>query len=565
MLPASPESGISSPGLTVRRAGERALLVELDGPEGAAALHSRLQTDPLPGQTGLVPAARTVLVRLATPAQARQAASLLARLELRAADRTGPAGLVELETVYDGEDLAEVARLTGLGSADAVAEAHSAAVWTAAFCGFAPGFAYLTGGDPRLAVPRRAEPRTAVPAGAVALAGAYSAAYPGSSPGGWQLIGRTSAPLWDLDREQPALISPGATVRFRRVREQLALRTRPAAARDTAQDTAAEPRRGARTAAGNPFPLPAAVVLDPGPQSTIQDLGRPGYSHVGVGRSGAADRSALVRANRMVGNPAGAAGLEVLFGGLRLRAGRDLVVAVTGASAPLALHAADRPERPAPFDAPFLLRSGEVLSLGLPAAGLRTYLALRGGRAGQAVLGSLSTDTLAGLGPAGLTAGCGLSVGPEPGTAVGLPEAAPPLPGAETEAETEAGAGTGWEAEAQLRYVPGPREDWFDAAGLDGFMSRTWTVAQDSNRVGVRFSGEPLTGRRAGELESEAVLPGSVQVPPSGLPILFLADAPVTGGYPVIGVVLQADLDLAAQLRPGTPVRFVPVLGELRG
>lgn len=561
MLPASSEPGISSPVLFVRRAGERALLVELAGPAEAAALHTRLQADPLPGQTGLVPAARTVLVRLATPAHARQAAGLLAELELRAADGAGQTGLVELDTVYDGEDLAEVARLTGLGSADAVAEAHSAAVWTAAFCGFAPGFAYLTGGDPRLDVPRRAEPRTAVPAGAVALAGAYSAAYPGSSPGGWQLIGRTSAPLWDLDREQPALISPGATVRFRPVREQLALRQRPAAALHTAAAPISGERSipGEHTVAGNPGPPPAAVVLDPGPQSTIQDLGRPGYSHVGVGRSGAADRSALVRANRMVGNPAGAAGLEVLFGGLRLRAGRDLVVAATGASTPLALQAADRPERPAPFDAPFLLRADEVLSLGPPAAGLRTYLAVRGGLAGEPVLGSQSTDTLAGLGPEPLTAGRGLGVGPEPGTAVGLPEPAPPLPG------TEAGAGT--ETDVQLRYIPGPREDWFDAAGLDGFASRTWTAAQDSNRVGIRFSGEPLTGRRSGELESEAVLPGAVQVPPSGLPILFLADAPVTGGYPVIGVVVQADLDLAAQLRPGTSVRFTPVLPpeELRG
>lgn len=473
-----------------------------------------------------------MLVRFATGAHARQGAGLAAGLEPGAWPGPGQdAPLVELETVYDGEDLADVARLTGLGSADAVAAAHAAALWTAAFCGFAPGFAYLTGGDPQLAVPRREEPRTAVPAGSVALAGEYSAAYPGVSPGGWQLIGRTSAALWDLGREFPALIAPGTRVRFVPVREHLEI-----------SGSAARPNPGTGTAAGDPGSVPAAVVTAAGPLTTVQDLGRPGHSHVGVGRSGAADRSALLRANRLTGNPPGAAGLEVLLGGLRLRAGKDLVLAVTGADTPLSVRTPEGAERALPLEEAFVLRAGSELSLGIPAAGLRSYLAFRGGLEAAPVLGSRSTDTLAGLGPQPLQEGDRLDAGIDPGTAVGHPEPAPPLPGSVTE----------------LRYVPGPRQDWFGPDGTEKFQSRTWTVGARSNRVGIRFEGEALTGRETGELASEAVLPGSVQVPPSGLPILFLADAPVTGGYPVIGVVAEADLDVAAQLRPGSAVRFVP-------
>ncbi|WP_318241762.1 5-oxoprolinase subunit B/C family protein [Arthrobacter pullicola] len=536
----------------IRQAGSRALLIETTGTAAASSLHAQLLAAPLPGQVEVVPAARTVLLRLATPAYARQAAELLAALDpvvpaaVRSASSAAP--LVELDTVYDGEDLAEVARLTGLGTSDAVAAAHSGTEWTAAFCGFVPGFAYLTGGDPRLAVPRRDVPRTRVPAGAVALAGQYSAAYPGPSPGGWQLIGRTAAPLWDLDREAPALIVPGARVRFRPVRERFELQ--PEAGRGFPASTDTHAANGSSGPAAPELPAtprtqaaPAAVVLHPGPQTTVQDRGRAGYSSIGVGTSGAADRAALARANRLVGSRPDAAALEVLFGGLALRAERDLVLAVTGAACPLSVLAAGGTERPVLPDAPFLLRTGEVLSLRMPPAGLRSYVAFRGGLDLPLVLGSRATDTLAKLGPDPLTAGTRLCVGPDPGTAVGLCEVPPPLPG----------------ADAELRYLPGPRQDWFSAAGMDAFADQGWTVGNDSNRVGIRFTGEPLPGRRAGELESEAVLPGSIQVPASGLPILFLADAPVTGGYPVIGVVVETDLDLAAQLRPGTTVRFIPV------
>jgi KipI family sensor histidine kinase inhibitor len=195
-------------------AGDAAVLVELADLAEAQRLYASLRADPLPGTLDLVPATRTVLVTVdrSTTGPAQIAAALRSR---SLADAPDPAagGLVELPTRYDGPDLADVATLTGL-AADEVVRRHAGAEWTVAFCGFAPGFAYLTGSDPALRVPRRETPRTAVPAGSVGLAGEFSGAYPRRMPGGWQLIGTTDAVLWDLDRDPPALLPPGTRVRF---------------------------------------------------------------------------------------------------------------------------------------------------------------------------------------------------------------------------------------------------------------------------------------------------------------------------------------------------------------
>jgi KipI family sensor histidine kinase inhibitor len=195
-------------------AGDAAVLVELADLAEAQRLYASLRADPLPGTLDLVPATRTVLVTVdrSTTGPAQVAAALRSR---SLADAPDPAagGLVELPTRYDGPDLADVATLTGL-AADEVVRRHAGAEWTVAFCGFAPGFAYLTGSDPALRVPRRETPRTAVPAGSVGLAGEFSGAYPRRMPGGWQLIGTTDAVLWDLDRDPPALLPPGTRVRF---------------------------------------------------------------------------------------------------------------------------------------------------------------------------------------------------------------------------------------------------------------------------------------------------------------------------------------------------------------
>jgi KipI family sensor histidine kinase inhibitor len=195
--------------------GDRALLVELPDLGAVAAVRATLERSPLPGQRELVPAARTVLIVLdRLPAETDAAA--LRRIPLEAAAEPGPTEQVDLPVVFDGPDLPEVADLTGR-SVRALVEALTTTDFTVAFGGFAPGFAYLTGLPPELHVPRRATPRTRVPAGSVGLAGPFAGAYPRASPGGWQLVGRTDAELFDVDREAPALLVPGARVRFREV------------------------------------------------------------------------------------------------------------------------------------------------------------------------------------------------------------------------------------------------------------------------------------------------------------------------------------------------------------
>lgn len=193
--------------------GDAALLVEVDGLPAVLALAAAVRAAAPAGVLDVVPGARTVLLTTAagTDLAALRRSVLTLPLDMSAA--AGEGDTAELEVAYDGPDLAEVGRLTGLGT-DGVIAAHTKTPWRVAFGGFAPGFAYLSGGDPRLWVPRRAEPRTAVPAGSVGLAGEFSGVYPRVSPGGWQLIGHTDAPLWRLDRDPPALLRPGDWVRF---------------------------------------------------------------------------------------------------------------------------------------------------------------------------------------------------------------------------------------------------------------------------------------------------------------------------------------------------------------
>lgn len=278
-------------------------------------------------------------------------------------------------------------------------------------------------------------------------------------------------------------------------------------------------------------------VIATGALALVQDLGRPGLAASGVGRSGAADRAALRLANRLVANPEDAAGIEVVFGGLAVRARTLHTVALTGAPAPAAVDGT-----PVGHHSVVLLRPGQVLRLGPPPTGLRTYLAVRGGIAVEPVLGSRSTDVLAGLGPPAVAPGHVLPVGPQPPTFPLVdvaPVAVPP-------------GGT-----VVLRAIAGPRADRLaDPAAL---TRTTWTASSRSDRVGMRLDGARLERAGTGELPSEGMVRGAIQVPPGGEPVLFLADHPVTGGYPVAAVVLDADVDRAAQVRPGQSVRFVLV------
>ena len=275
------------------------------------------------------------------------------------------------------------------------------------------------------------------------------------------------------------------------------------------------------------------IVEQPGPQALLQDLGRPGYAHLGVAPSGAADRTALRLANRMVGNPEHAVAVECLGGGLTVRTDALVWVVVTGAPTDVLV---DR--TPIGSHTAFALRPGARLTVRPPRSGIRNYLGVRGGIEAPLTLGSAASDLLSGLGPAPLTGGQELAVG-EPGQ---------PLP--DTDLAPPHGPWT------TLALSPGPRRDWFTDEAWRRLLTASWTVSPDSNRIAVRLGGPELPRRRDGELPSEGLIRGAIQVPASGQPLVFGADHPVTGGYPVIAVLTDRAADHAAQLAPGDRIHF---------
>ena len=520
-----------------------ALLVELADLDQTLALLASLQRHPPHGVEELVPAARTILVEYR--ASATRAETLVqdiaARSLTQGAERSDT--LIEIPVHYNGEDLAEVAQILGI-TADEVVQRHTGSEYTVAFTGFAPGFAYLSGGHPSLNVPRRSTPRTRLPAGSVGLAGTFSGVYPQASPGGWQIIGTTPVAMWDITRAQPALLQPGYRVRF----VDIATKNIAASAYSESAGGQKDPKPSGRTqhhlAAGHT----ALQVRATGLLTVFQDLGRHGQARQGVSASGAMDQAALKAANRLVGNASNAAALETVGGGLQLRSVGDNVVAVTGADAVLTLTTADGQRWSVPRYEPVALADGDMLAVGQPTAGARCYVAVRGGFAEAPVMGSCATDTLAHVGPAPVAVGDWLAVQPAPATSV---VAAPELPPADLPT---------LEQEVVLDVVMGPRTDWFTPEAIARFAAQRWQVTPQSNRVGLRLAGEvPLDRAITGELPSEGAALGALQVPPSGQPVLFLADHPLTGGYPVIGCVAPYHLDRAGQIPVGAWLRFNPI------
>jgi KipI family sensor histidine kinase inhibitor len=539
-------------------AGDAAVLLELADPlrpggqgpalaelaAAAASLAAAITGAGLPGVRDVIPGACTVLVTVLPGSwQPAELARRLRDVSPAGPAAAGPAELAEIPVSYDGPDLADVAALTGLSAGEVIAR-HQAAEYRVGWLGFAPGFGYLTGLDPELArVPRLATPRVAVPAGSVAIAGGLAAVYPAASPGGWRLLGRTGARVFDPYRDPPSLLAPGVRVRFRAVR---------ALAGDAARGKPGPAADGwpAADLAGPPGSWPRVLeVVQPGPLATVQDLGRAGLGHLGVPVSGAADPGSLRLANALAGNDEGAACLEATLGRLAVRLHCDAVAAVAGAPALVRVTAPDGGVQEPPLRSPFHIRAGALLRLGAPPAGLRSYLAVSGGIASPAVLGSRSADLMSRLGPPPLKSGDQLPVG--------LPGASPPPGGG---ARAAAGAGVVGVppagSEPELLVIPGPRQDWFTGAALDDLTGGSYLVAAASNRSGLRLSGPPLRRATETELPSEGVVTGALQVAHDGQPILLLADHPTTGGYPVIAVVRSADIGLAAQLRPGQRVRF---------
>ena len=277
------------------------------------------------------------------------------------------------------------------------------------------------------------------------------------------------------------------------------------------------------------------TVVDAGPQTTVQDRGRPGWAHLGVPRAGALDRPAAELANRLVGNDPSAAVLETTLGGVAFDVNGPTLFVVTGAECVVTVA-----DRAVAFAEPVLARAGARVRVGGATRGVRSYVAVAGGLAVDPVLGSRSTDTLAHVGPAVLRAGDVLPLGEPAGPPAGV----------------DVGPVRRYTRPAVLRIETGPRDDWFRDTALTTLTGSTYAVSGDSNRVGLRLEGPALERSHEGELPSEGIVLGAVQVPASGQPLVFLNDHPTTGGYPVVAVVDPEDLWQCAQLRPGDAVRF---------
>lgn len=552
----------------------------------------------------VVPAARTVLVRWADETRATAAAAAVRELADAVVARAGGSaadavaaddgathpddesahgvaetsrldadgedadhaadGELVIPVTYDGEDLADVAAQLGCAPEE-VRRRHQAARWVVEFAGFAPGFGYLTQvGEPeQLTVTRRDSPRTSIPAGAVALAGDYAGVYPSASPGGWQFIGRTDLRMFDPTRQPAALLTPGRRVRFVDAESDgddgadVAGRAHTHDVHDDTNPTGAPSGSPSTSAQGKSDDWGGLVVERAGPQVLVEDIGRLGHLDVGLTASGACDRAALRLANWLVGNDEGTAALEVLFGGLVVRAERPCVVAVIGAPVTLTresgMNGVEAPEardvtqprgrRAVEFATPILLDAGDRLALGMAFDGLRSYVAVAGGIVADRVEGSASSDPRNGIGAPPLRAGARVVIGSPRSGQPACPDHLAPAsvlpPGP-----------------LVLRVTWGPRAEWFTSAAREAFASSSYHVTQDAERVGVRFDGPILARAQDGELASEAVIRGAVQVPADGRPLMFFADHPTTGGYPVIAVVDDADTDLLAQARPGQEVRF---------
>ena len=446
----------------------------------------------------------------------------------------------------DGPDLDDVAAHTGL-SPDEVVALHTGGSYTVSFVGFAPGFGYLSGLPEPLRLPRLTTPRPRVPVGSVAIGGAQTAVYPSATPGGWRLIGRTPVPMFDAARGEPALLRPGDRVRFRAVTQNEADALANAVVRGgyrpeiEGEPAPAAPGLRRRGTLRSTQSVPGFDVLAGGPQTTAQDRGRPGYGRQGIAPNGALDRAAAAWSNRIVGNDPDAAVLEMVLAGPTLRARRRLTVCLAGAGLAATVNG-----RSVPTYEAIGLRAGDVLTCGPLRGGIRGYLAVAGGVATPIVLGSRSTDLAGRFGgmdgrPVRVRDVLPVGVARRPPPSITVGPAIAPLP---------------TRGVVVVRVVAGPHLDLLDATARRRLFDAPFVVSPQSDRMGLRLRGEPIAVAGAGDLVSEGVTTGVVQVPGDGQPIILLAGRQSVGGYPKPACVIDADLDLLGRLEPGTAVRL---------
>lgn len=518
-----------------RPLGDAGLVCEFGGDDiseeasaAVRALRDAVEALRPPGLLETVPTYRSLLLIYdplrSTAAEIRAGAA-------EAAERADPSRLsagrlVEIPCVYGGApgpDLAGVAADAGVSESDVIT-LHTGREYRVYMLGFAPGFPYMGVLPPPLRVSRLASPRTRVPGRTVAIAGQQTGVYPIESPGGWRLIGRTPLRLYDPARPVPFLLDAGDRVRFVAISPEDYERQKPV------EETASPPPTRAH---------PDLVVERGGLFTTVQDLGRPGYRRFGLPRGGAMDPLSLRVANLLLGNAQGAAALEFAFPGPRLVAAGRTAVAVGGADFSAVVNG-----RPVAMWTVLALREGDVLEFERPRTGQWSYLALPGGIDVPSALGSRATYVGASLGGYGgrrLQRGDRLSASRRaPAAFLSLPAVQwPPVGG-----------------DSDLRVVLGPHDEYFAEDAVAALRGGEYRITPEMNRLGYRLEGPPLAHRASRELLSDGLLPGAIQVPAGGQPIVIMPDGPTTGGYPKIATIVGPDLRRLAQARRTEKIRF---------
>ncbi len=470
--------------------------------------------------------------------------------------------VIEVPTVYGGEfgpDLARIAAHTGLTEGEII-QKHTQQPYLIYMLGFISGFPYLGGMDSALDTPRLEIPRKRIEAGSVGIAGKQTGIYPESSPGGWNLIGRTALKLFDPSSPSPALLKSGDLLKF------VAVETLSDSS-DEVQNKVVSRVKGEEQYKGDEqnkdegnqseiglqkdTPVEAwkqeatLEILSPGLQTTVQDLGRWGYQAIGVSSSGAMDGEALRIGNSLLGNSPEAAGLEILILGPQIKFLKESYFAITGAFMNPCLNG-----EAVDMYTTQKAKVGDELSFGVLEKGCRAYLTIEGGIDVPLVLGSRSTavnSKMGGYAGRALKIGDRLSVGQSMlSTPQMLPEAYRPIYG----------------NEIRLRVILGPQEDYFTEDGIQTFLRSSYTVSQSADRMGYRLEGEQIAHKDSADIISDGICYGAIQVPGQGQPIIMLADRQTVGGYTKIAHVITADLDKIGQTQPGDRIYFEAVTLE---
>ncbi len=502
-----------------------------DRPDEAAFHRSRSLTRALmrlslPGLREVVPGPTTLLLEFTPGSRDADPAALIQALASATASNPTPLPerTVGIPVLYGGPDLERVACHSGLAPENVI-ERHQEGRYRVLCLGFSPGFPYLGGLDPSLATPRLPTPRLRVPAGSVAIGGEHAGIYSIPSPGGWNLIGQTSRALFSPRASSPDdvfLLRAGDQVRF------VPVRSLPT---DWDPIGTAAPREDGTA---------LLRIRSTGLGLSLQDAGRPGHRRFGLPASGAMDPVSASWANRLLDNPPEAPVLELCLQGQQLEVLRDGWIAVVGSSQARGL---------APNRA-FHARGGDRLDFGAPGpSGVWTYLAVPGGFCSESFLGSCSAHPRAGIGHA-LQAGDTLSTGSSTDWS---PPAGVISRSVALDPESRI-------SEVQpIRVWPGPQWDQFHEEQQARLFTAEWKVSSRCDRVGYRLEGPGLSWT-GGSLISEPVLPGSIQVPTDGQPIVTLHDGPTLGGYPKIGWIDHRDLPVLVQRRAGRSIRFIPAV-----